>query len=312
MGDALKRMWEAQAEQQRDLGLDPASLAAVERRDVVHDLLLNLHEEIGELQRQSGGAYKRHLLTAAAGSGFDPDNVADGVADVLKLVVALAQLHGLSHERIERAFMDKTRVVRARAAGERARLGREVVLCTDMDDVICDLSCWRDELIAATGGGTPNGDLHAREEAWKDEWYRSGRFRDMPPIPGAAESLREVAKWGWRIVIVTARPQWQYKRIHSDTLEWLHAHGVPHHLILFGKDKVELIHHHLSPAWPVAFVEDYERNAKALSGAGVPVLLFDQPHNRNAPEMARVERVKGWTGVMAKLEETRRKLLRTT
>jgi phosphoglycolate phosphatase-like HAD superfamily hydrolase len=301
-GDALKRMWDAQAAQQRDLGLDPSTLAPLARREVNHELLLSLHEEVSELQRQTG-AYKRHIL--AANGPPDPDNVADTIADTLKLVFAIAQLHGLDESLVQKAFMEKTRVVSARAAGERSKLAMSDVLCTDLDDVIVNLDAWRSELAEVQADLAPGGDLHAREEEWKDRWYRSGRFRDMPAVEGAAEALREIARWGWRIVIVTARPQWQYKRIHADTLEWLHRHDVPHDLILFGKDKVELVHHHLHPAWPVAFVEDYERNARALSAAGVPVLLYDQPHNRHLPKMPRVDRVHSWSEILGLLAMVR-------
>jgi 5'(3')-deoxyribonucleotidase len=60
------------------------------------------------------------------------------------------------------------------------------------------------------------------DEFWA--WARGdGRsvFRDLPPIPGALEALRELAA-RHRVVIITARFDWAI----PDTLGWLSEHGV--------------------------------------------------------------------------------------
>ena len=72
-----------------------------------------------------------------------------------------------------------------------------------------------DELHRLTGFDT-------MEAFWT--WARGdGRsvFRDLPPIPGALESLRDLAA-RHRIVIITARFDWAI----GDTLAWLSEHGV--------------------------------------------------------------------------------------
>ncbi len=59
-------------------------------------------------------------------------------------------------------------------------------------------------------------------EFW--EWARGDGqsvFRELPPLPGAIETLRELAR-EHRIVIVTARFDWAI----GDTLAWLAAHDV--------------------------------------------------------------------------------------
>lgn len=297
--DSLKRLWDVQEAQQRELGLDPEALSPLDRRQVVGDLMLMLHEELAELQRHAAPGYKRHILNDG-----EPDagNVASEAADVFKSLMAMCITLGLSSADLFQAVIDKTTVVRAKAVSARTRIRESTVLAVDLDGVLADDSAWHAEAKALVAGLAPGSDKHQREEAWKEDWYKRGRFRELPPMPGAADVLRTVRGWGWRVVIATARPQWQYKRIYSDTLEWLQTHGMEHDLILFGKDKVELIHHHLAPAWPVAFVEDYERNARALSHAGIHVLLFDRPHNRQL-NLPRVDRVYVWPEIMAILEK---------
>lgn len=298
MPDLLEKMWEAQANQQRDLGLDPRHMNEVDRRAISGDLALSLYEEVAELQRATSH-YKRHILTV---NGFHRDNVAEEVADVLKLVFAVAQLHGLSPGEVADAFHRKTNVVASRAEAQRVSLKSNTkVLCVDMDDVLADLSPWTRELKRLQGGAPQNARTLQMMESWKDDWYNSGRFRELKPVEGAAEALRTVIDWGYKVVVITARPQWQYKRIYADTLEWLQAHDMPHHLILFGKDKVELIYQHIVPAWPVAFVEDHERNARHLSAAGVNVLLFDTPRNQGVGALEGVKRVAGWKAVLEQI-----------
>jgi uncharacterized HAD superfamily protein len=147
-------------------------------------------------------------------------------------------------------------------------------------------------------------DRVAAEEAFKDKWYRDGSFMECPHIEGAPEALHAIRASGYKIVFITARPQWQYKRLQGDTLQWLDKHNVPHDLLLFNKDKCEALYEHVQPAWPVAFIEDHERNARALSGIGVNVLLYDQPHNQTLSALDGVTRVKNWADVLRMLKVT--------
>ena len=296
----LRRLWDLQAKQQHDLGIDPRCLNELDRRIASGDLILNLHEEVSELGRVIA-RYKRHILASAP---IALDNVGEEIADILKLTFTVAQLHGMTMEQVVEAFVRKTLVVTSRAEGERLQLQTNTrIICTDLDDVVCDLSPWHSELDRLRGNAPANARTLQMMEAWRDDWYQSGKFKDMEAVPGAAETLGELSQSGFKIIIITARPQWQYKRIHADTLEWLDLHGVPHDLILFGKDKLELLYAHVAPAWPTAFIEDHERNVRHLSAAGVRVLLFDTPRNQGVEALEGVTRVIGWDGVRKAMEE---------
>lgn len=294
--DMLGEMWTLQAAQQKDLGLDPRHMSDVERRRTTSDLVTLLHEETSDIGRLSG-AHKRHLLSTP---DMDKHNVGDAIADVLKVTLALAQLHNLDCGDVFEAFKRKTRVVRSKAEGERMRLTHNTkLLCVDMDDVIADLSGWGETLLKARGTAAHGKHTWDMLEAYKSEFYSDGRFRELPPVEGAPEALRLLKHHGFTIVIVTARPQWQYKRLYADTLDWLEREQVPHDHILFGKDKVELVHEHLSPAWPTAFIDDHELNAKSLAKAGIKVMLFDRPHNQGVSiDSDFVRRVTTWTEIV--------------
>lgn len=299
--DRLSELWEAQRLQQRELGLEPAELSDLERRAAVGDLICLLHEEAAELGRLSPH-YKRHLLRSASVSAVA---VAEECVDVLKTVLSIAQLQGVTLEQLCDAFHTKTHVVSERAAAERLAIAHDAkLLCVDLDDVIFDLGPFR-ELWGV------HDDLHAPDrlvasERMKAEFYEGGRFRELEPIPGAPEALRRISAAGYTIVAITARPQWQYKRLYGDTVYSLRKHNIPFDVVLFNKDKVEALYEHVCPAWPVAFVEDMERNAKALAAAGIRVFLYDQPHNQGVSSSASVLRVKDWQQVIRLLgiEET--------
>jgi hypothetical protein len=172
-----------------------------------------------------------------------------------------------------------------------------------LDDVVCDLSTWADELSHLRGAAPMNSRTLELVESFKDDFYTQGRFAELPPVPGAAAALRALKAAGETIVIVTARPAWQYSRLYADTLSWLERYSVPHDLILFNKDKAEAIHKDLSPAWPRAFIEDHPRNALSLAAIGINVLLFDRPNNQDVRETALIKRVVGWNGVMEALKQ---------
>lgn len=297
----IEALWEIQAEQQRELGLDPRHQDAVSRRRLSADLATQLAEEGVQLSRIFG-VHKRHMLSQKPVSKA---NIAEQCADTVKSVIALAQLYDISAEELTNAFKAKTRVVSAKAAQEREVLTHETRLAVfDLDDCICDLTPWTDHLRRLQGGAPPNAKTLAMMEAYKDEFYSSGKFgTEFGPVPGAPEGVRLIKRMGYKVVILTARPQWQHKRLYGDTIDWLERHHVPVDFILFNKDKVEAIHTHLAPAWPTLFVEDHPRNVSALSAAGVNVLLFDRIHNRRYAPPEGVNRVFGWTEIVEAFRE---------
>ena len=172
MADRLAEIWVAQQEQQAELGLDPKHMNDVERRRATSDLVLQLHEEAGELGRLAS-THKRHLLSSPP---INATNVAEEIADILKTTLAVAQLHGLGIHDVVDAFHRKTRVVRSKAEGERMRLQRSTKLvCVDMDDVISDLSSWVLSLKESRGSAPAGKHVWDMLEAQKDEFYTSGR-----------------------------------------------------------------------------------------------------------------------------------------
>lgn len=295
--DRLGEIWWLQLRQQAELELDPAQLTDVERVRVLGELREQFYEELVELARHTG-SYRRHILVRSASTS--ETELAEDIADLLKCAIAIAQTLEIPLDSVVDAVRRKTRVVSDKAASARLELTKHTkVLCVDVDDCVCDLKPWRDVLNGDQPEDAPEK-LKALEEL-KEKFYERGGFREMEPIEGAPAALRQLADAGFKIVYVTARPQWQYKRLYADTLDWLNQYNFPVDLLLFNKDKVEALYEHVVPAWPVAFVEDHPRNAIHLASVGVRVLMYDQPHNRDVEESENLKRVGGWADVLEEM-----------
>lgn len=118
----------------------------------------------------------------------------------------------------------------------------------------------------------------------------------LAPIPGAVQAIRQLSDQGYRIVMITARPEC----VRDATRAWLLAHGI--------SDSIEEIH--CVPGGPakvplarafgcVAFIEDNHATAEAMSMAGLRSYLMDAPYNRMFTK--RSVRVADWHALVADL-----------
>lgn len=300
--DELASLWLLQYKQQQELGLDPELMDGATRRRIFSDFVAHLHEEVSALGL-TAPAYKRHVLEGPELNCDGANHAAlEKCVDLAKFAFSVAQLLGFERSDFVHAFEVKTAAVSERFRHSQSILKEGTrLLCFDLDDVVADLSGYMKKMgLSWTGEPGEPAERLARAERMRNEFHSSDSFRRLPPVEGAVAALAEIReRYKMTHVAVTARPQWQYKNLHSDTLYWLQSHNIHCDRIIFTRNKVEALYE-LRPAWPVAFVEDHTRNANELVDAGVDVLLFDQPHNR-VPS-AKGERVLGWEGVLAALE----------
>ncbi|HEU5442161.1 MAG TPA: hypothetical protein VFU88_22975 [Ktedonobacterales bacterium] len=118
----------------------------------------------------------------------------------------------------------------------------------------------------------------------------------LAPMPGAVEALRTLRTLGYRLHVVTARPEC----VREATWRWLARHEVA--------DCVEAIH--CVPGGPAkppvaralgcaAFIEDNHTTAEAMGVAGLHSYLLDAPYNRLPNDASR--RVPSWRTLLADL-----------
>ena len=292
---SLDDLWEQQLAQQQKFGLLPKTVTQEQLASATKDLLFGLYEEVQELTACCTH-YRLHDLRRKRLNKFE---IVDEIVDVLKYTFSIAMLQGVSRESLAEVFVHKTKLLNRRYEEDRIALQESTsVLVCDLDGCICDLTPLKSR-VSAECTDCDWLDAFERSEKVKDEFYSSGGFRKLSPYAGAVPVLKTLRAVGYKIVIITARPQWQYKRIHSDTVRWLEKHDVPCDLLLFNKDKAEAIYAHVLPARPVAAIEDRDKHVAELVAIDVPVLLVDRPWNTHvrAGEDTGVTRVATWASI---------------
>jgi phosphoglycolate phosphatase-like HAD superfamily hydrolase len=118
----------------------------------------------------------------------------------------------------------------------------------------------------------------------------------LEPIPYMADALHQLFEAGYRLHVVTVRPE----TVRGVTRRWLARHGVSScveeiYCVAHGLDKVEVAR----DLGYVAFVEDNHTTAEALGAAGVRSYLLDAPYNRLLSRHS--IRVRDWRDLLDKI-----------
>jgi uncharacterized HAD superfamily protein len=113
------------------------------------------------------------------------------------------------------------------------------------------------------------------------------------PLPMAIEELQLLYNYH-TISFITARPH-----IFSNiTLDWLKHHNIRYHNIIFTEDKLrECNKLHVD-----LLIDDAPHYAEEFSRLNKPVILYDQPYNRNVNNEF-VFRANNWTEVVKHIKD---------
>jgi hypothetical protein len=284
---------------------DKSKVTDLDREAVLKDYILLTIDEMVELLRvvnyKQHRPYKKPLVRT---------NVLEEAVDIFKYLVSILLLYGFTSEEFVEAFYQKSDIVDERWKMEGINWDGEYLLAVDLDGVVADyvsgyVSFLFDEGIlgglVSTEQYTYNiAELYGLdkriEEKAKRVFQEEGGFAALPCFAGAKDTLIKAKSKGYKIVIITARPYLEVKRIYADTMAWLEAEGIPYDAIYWGKDKADIVFRYLHPAVPVYFIEDRDKHAIELANEGIRVLLMDKPYNRGV-EHSNITRVDGWDGV---------------
>ncbi len=98
-------------------------------------------------------------------------------------------------------------------------------------------------------------------------------FREILPIPGAAQVLRDLSNEGVEIRIITHRLFLNYfhKQAASQTIDWLEIHGIPYRELCFVKNK--------SHVQADIYIEDTVSNLDTLKKEGKKFVCFTNSTN---------------------------------
>lgn len=208
----IRELFEQQYAQQREIaGALPESRAA--RRQMARDYVVAGQAElIGYLQAVN---YKDLFDAIEA----PRSNRLMELVDAFKYLLAAAWTEELSAEEFEAMFKTKTRTVSER--WQQHQLADRRIVSFDMDGVLCDFG--------VSWGPT------------EQEFAERGGVLEIPPLPGAAETLYWLKDLGYAIAVTTARKRHIIERLDHDTREWLRRNDMPYDCVLYGQDKAQTI-----------------------------------------------------------------------
>ena len=75
-----------------------------------------------------------------------------------------------------------------------------------------------------------------------ENFRMSGGKQSIPLIPGADNLVQRLHSYGYKLILVTSRPIDIYPGIYRDTVEWLRGYNLHYDLLLWSKNKVELLY----------------------------------------------------------------------
>lgn len=271
---------------------------------LIKDLLLHLHEEVGELQRMMDQSRYHFLKRAPL---HDKDGLALAGADVLKLLIALLQIGRVTAADLATAFRVKTAQVEAKWKWEQDQLGGVDVLLCDIDGVIAQWSAAFLVYAKERGVEVEWGKLNAPHlEPTKADFARDGKFLDLATYEGAVDTLNnwrsnkrtQPSRGGSRrLILVTARS----KRLYADTTAWLDRVQLYYDHIMFESDKAEAVRL-ARPGNVLAHIEDRGKHALEVAATGTPVYKLPYEAAEETISHPLITNVRNWADIRALLE----------
>src|SRR5690606_35890670 len=247
----FNRIWENQAEFNRKLVDFEAIRDNKEEFQKWNNFYtLALHREVSEVLDTVNWKIHRRENKPEIKS-----NTLEELVDCFKYWMCLCQLHGFTPEDIEEEYYRKSNVVVQRHKQEimdTIKAGKDRVVGVDIDGVLADYPRSFVDFINKELGTNYTMDMVDSYNIYeclgiptevgvklKDKYRQTGQKRFIPVCEGARELLVWLREQGYKIMLLTARPYQQYKRIFADTIEWLENNNLPYDSIIFDEKKEE-------------------------------------------------------------------------
>jgi len=219
-------------------------------------------------------------------------NIKEELIDVFKYWLILSRIWGFEPEEIFEEFNRKGDVVQKRWEQEfLLDLDSSQCICVDLDGVLCDyvktwLAFLEEQKVEINGNVENYIDLDlsrslkdpSRYTELKRQFREEGWKRKAYLFPYAKEFL-DFFKCKNKIAIVSARPEKEYRRIFSDTVEWFQLNNLSYDALIFEEEKRKWV---AENAPNVRFhVEDDPSQAIRMANFGIKTYLIDKVYNQS-------------------------------
>jgi hypothetical protein len=247
--------------------------------------------------------WKKHQLDK---SGEENYNSIDQTIDVIKYAIGMLILLGVDPKDFLLEYKLKSNTLDYKWDQEKKNLLNKKVIIFDIDGVVADYETAfityvanREDWKLTDYNKTVNkleqrkvyyfddilGFTKSKEEQLKNDFISGGGFKILKPYEtgyvegNVIQLMRRTQLAGVKIVCLTARPYWLYKRIFSDTVSWFKDYGFKPDLLLFNKDKAEAIVDHVMPANILFALDDRDKHALEIAHLGIKVMMPARSYN---------------------------------
>lgn len=290
----LLKLWDGQIaynDRVKEFSAQPPTL---QEQWTVH-YIVGLMSECDELLREV--RWKAHRATRER--PLNRANIAEELTDISKYIISLWQLWGFSLRDAIAAIQTKSEILEQIQKQEIFATKPEpeqLVVISDLDGTVAD---WRSTFIrwceqkshpirSKTSQGYFGQSLRLELDyavdfrdyrRWSDEFESSGAYRHLDIYPDAVAFLQRALQLGAYLIVVTARPVKQHKRIWADSWFWLKEHGIQPAQLLFGDAERVLLSRELKDFQnPLVILEDNPDLALRMSPHAT-VWVRAQPYN---------------------------------
>jgi uncharacterized HAD superfamily protein len=314
----LRRIWEMEEHFQRLVYPDFGRFSDKRKMDITKDLLLGLLAESKEFT-DAMGEWRPHRFTSeeARTSG-----ILEECVDMMKYLLAILIIRGVEYRDFRRKIWLKSKVVEERFKWEfeiRNLKPEDKVCAVDLDGVLCrypenwihflnqklGLTAERPILLSDftfTSAPLPNIP-RKKYYQWKHEFRELGfeSYFGVEPMEEASEFTKKLKDLGYKIIILSARPYKEYKRIMADTIEWLHKNNISYDAVYWDSEK------HVRILKDVPFlkfmVEDNPQIAMEVSSLGYKCFLINRPYNMHTLIPSDIVRINKLVDIIPHLQE---------
>jgi NTP pyrophosphatase (non-canonical NTP hydrolase) len=217
------------------------------------------------------------------------ENIADELVDLTKYVFCLWQEYGFGLDEFLESLWEKGETLEKEIQHEFYPPDGRNVLVTDLDGTIADFRAGFAEWLrlhnieaGETQSLSVDLDTGLPYEVYnsiKSDFEASGGYAKLPAYRDGVEMIVNEQELGTYILVVTARPQNDIRRIRADTVKWLKSYGIEPDCIIFGRDErlIQLLK--LKGSRRICLLEDEPILALRAANIGTKVMLRSQPYN---------------------------------
>jgi hypothetical protein len=204
-----------------------------ERMKVTKEYLLHFIDEQHELLDTFGWKLHEPLKE----SFLNKNNIKEELIDIFKYWLSVWTAWGFTPKDAVSEYWRKSDLMRLRVHfDEVLRTIKKPLILIDIDRVLADFDrSWALFLMTKTNNIPPSPEEVIK---LKHEYKENGMIQNlMVPMEGAAELTDELTRQGYGIIVISARPYPEYKRIYSDTVKWLRGNNIKFDTIHFTDHK---------------------------------------------------------------------------